>query len=94
MKNHDMISDIFYQAVQEPKAKDRNNLYKESRIKSHEIVMEMENLLNAEGKALFEKLLDKWMEVEVAGTEESFVLGFRLGARLMAEVLEKDINLS
>ncbi len=56
--------------------------------------MALEKLLNPEEKVLFDQLLDQWMSMEVASNEEHFVLGFRLGAKMMGEILETDSGLS
>lgn len=94
MTNHKMLSEIYYHAVEESRDVKRPTPNTVALLKSHEVVMELEKVLNPEEKILFDKLLDLWMGMEVASNEESFVLGFRIGARLMVEILEKDCNLS
>ncbi|MFI3255474.1 MAG: hypothetical protein R3Y63_14240 [Eubacteriales bacterium] len=94
MTNHEMISEIYYHAVEEARDVTKRSANTITRLKSHEVVTELEKLLNPEEKILFEKLLDLWMSMEVASNEESFILGFRIGAKLMDEILEKDSSLS
>lgn len=45
-------------------------------------------LLSEDAKAVFEKFKDTQGELSIIGERDSFVLGFRLGARLMLEVME------
>lgn len=94
MNNYTLISDLYYHTVEDMsnKPKKRNN--KENRLKSCETVQTLETLLNEEGKVVLHKLLDQWMDLEVASNEESFTLGFRTGAKLMREILETDSTLS
>lgn len=94
MKKHDMISEIYYHAVEEARDVTKRSANTITRLKSHEVVMELDKLLNPEEKIIFDKLLDLWMDMEVASNEESFILGFRIGAKLMDEILEKDSSLS
>ncbi|MFI3255716.1 MAG: hypothetical protein R3Y63_15535 [Eubacteriales bacterium] len=94
MKNHKIISEIYYHAVEEKRDVKNPSPNTLARKKAYETVEELEKLLNTEEKKLFNQILEQWMDLEVASNEESFVLGFRLGAKLMDEILEKDSSLS
>lgn len=94
MINHQMISEIYYHAVQEVRNVKEPTVNTITRLKSHDVVTELEKVLNTEEKMLLHNLLELWMDMEVASNEESFVLGFRIGAKLMDEILEKDSSLS
>ncbi len=48
---------------------------------------ELTDLLDAEGKQLLKDFDDLHQQVTGISSEESFIQGFRLGARLMAECL-------
>lgn len=89
-----MISEIYYHAVQEVRNVKEPTVNTITRLKSHDVVTELEKVLNTEEKMLLHNLLELWMDMEVASNEESFVLGFRIGAKLMDEILEKDSSLS
>lgn len=80
MTNHEMISEIYYQVAQEMRNVNKPTTNTIPRLKSHEVVMELEELLNNEEKILFNKLLDLQMTMEVASNVDSFVLVFRIGA--------------
>ncbi|MFI3250996.1 MAG: hypothetical protein R3Y07_08545 [Eubacteriales bacterium] len=88
MNNNTIISDIHYHAVEDRGVK--NSLRKELGLKSIKTVDELNPLLNQEGKALLDKLLDQWGDMEVATSDEQFELGFRIGAKLMLEIFEKE----
>lgn len=45
-------------------------------------------MLSEDAKAVFEKLKDSQDELSSMNERDSFVLGFRLGARFMLEVME------
>jgi len=51
---------------------------------------ELTSLLSGKEKELFEKLVSKQGEINYLNGEERFIEGFRLGARVMVEVFEKD----
>lgn len=88
MKINTNISDIHYHAVEDRGVK--NSHRKEFGLKSIKTVDELNSLLNQEGKALLDKLLDQWGDMEVATSDEQFEFGFQLGARLMLEIFEHD----
>lgn len=45
-------------------------------------------MLSEDAKAVFEKLRDSQYELSSMNERDSFVLGFRLGARFMQEIME------
>ncbi|MFI3253646.1 MAG: hypothetical protein R3Y63_04795 [Eubacteriales bacterium] len=75
MNNYTLIADLYYHIVEDMSNKPKKRTNKENRLMSYETVQTLEALLNAEGKAVSHKLLDQWMDLEVARNEESFTLG-------------------
>ena len=49
--------------------------------------------LDEDGKAQLEAILNTQLEMDSATAEENFILGFRLGVRLMAECLGREEEL-
>ncbi|MFI3251285.1 MAG: hypothetical protein R3Y07_10070 [Eubacteriales bacterium] len=88
MNNNTIISDIHYHAVEDRGVK--NSLRKALGLKSIKTVDELKPLLNHEGNVLLDKLFDQWGDMEVATSDEQFELGFRIGAKLMLEIFEKE----
>lgn len=88
MDNHKFLSDLYYHIVEETSNQQKKWSNAENRQKSHDTVEKLENPLNAEEKVVLHKLLDQWMDMEVASNEGTFILGFRTGAKLMKEILD------
>lgn len=88
MSDHKMLSDLYYHLVEEISNQPKKPTNADNRQKSHDTVEELEKLLNPDEKAVLHKLLEQWMDMEVASNEECFVLGFRTGAKLMKEILD------
>ncbi|MFI3228441.1 MAG: hypothetical protein R3Y09_13705, partial [Clostridia bacterium] len=56
----------------------------------YDTVDQLEKLLNTEEKALLEDIMNAWGDLDSIGNEEMFTEGFKLGARLMLEIFEKN----
>ncbi len=85
-----IIADIHYHTIADRDSRPHKSLRKELGLKSVKTVDELKPLLNQEGKALLDKLLDQWGDMEVATSDEQFELGFRIGAKLMLEIFEEE----
>ncbi|MFI3254623.1 MAG: hypothetical protein R3Y63_09845 [Eubacteriales bacterium] len=94
MVNHEMISEIYYHAVEESRDMKKPSPSALARQKSYEKVETLKKSLNEEEKKLFEQILQDRIDMECVSNEENFVLGFRTGTKLMDEILEKDSRLS
>lgn len=60
--------------------------YQEKRQVAHMLSIQFAKKINTEIKEDFEKVLEAYMEVLVAGMEESYISGFKGGIRLIKEV--------
>ncbi|MFI3255098.1 MAG: hypothetical protein R3Y63_12320 [Eubacteriales bacterium] len=94
MTNHEMISEIYYHAVEESRDMKKPSPSALARQKSYESVEKLKTLLNEEEEKLFEQILQDRIDMECVSNEENFILGFRIGAKLMDEILEKNSSLS
>ena len=51
---------------------------------------QLTELLDEDGKTILEKLIESQHEIDNITALENFILGFRLGARLMAESMDEN----
>ena len=51
---------------------------------------QLTELLDEGGKTILEKLIESQHEIDNITAQENFILGFRLGARLMAESIDEN----
>ncbi len=71
----------------------KDSKYREIQTKVSDLEDAINQKLTAEDKKLFDELLSACSDLSTANGEDCFIEGFRLGARMILEILEKDDEL-
>ena len=91
MNDEKMLSELYHGNIN-PSAKSvvRGSEYQKSQHKLGDLLEELEKLLNTEEKDVLENIMTAWSELDCISSEERFIEGFKLGARISLEIFEKD----
>jgi hypothetical protein len=71
----------------------KDSKYREIQMKLSDLEDAINQKLTTEDKKLFDELLSACSDLSTANGEECFTTGFRLGARMVLEIFEKDDEL-
>ena len=64
--------------------------YRKAQVKLFDLVEELHEKLNDEEKKMLDEIMMAWGNLNTIESEEYFTDGFRLGAKIILEIFEKD----
>lgn len=71
----------------------KDSKYRELQNNLGELADSLAGRLNDEDKQVLEEIMTTWSNISTVNGEDSFTEGFRLGARMILEIFEKDDEL-
>lgn len=85
------ISELYHGNI-EPSVKQVvvGSQYHKYQIKLSSAIEELEKTLNTEEKVLLEEVMTAWGDLDCIGSQERFTEGFKIGAKIILEIFEKD----
>ncbi|MCI1965122.1 MAG: hypothetical protein LKJ17_03165 [Oscillospiraceae bacterium] len=91
MQKRKILSDL-YNGKLNPIAQEvvHGSDYQKAMEQANELEEKLKAMLNQEQTALLEEFISAHLQLSCVGSEERFTYGFRLGARMILEIFEKD----
>ena len=85
-----ILEELWHQGLHPSEAKRNTNMqYLKQQNKVDENAEKLLSMLSEDGKEIFEKFMDDQAELSCIDNCEIFASGFRMGARMMLEVMEE-----